>query len=98
MAIEDYHNVTYAAATTGEQAMLQINKNHRVSSVVVGSGGDSYDIQYQLVNGGTRYTVAATQSGTTIQNFANPITAIGLDITTNGSGITFEVRTALRGA
>lgn len=93
--MSSYKTATYSG--TGEQTMIEVNPNHVTSIAVVGAGGDSYDIQYQLKKGGTRYTVAATQSGTTLQNLTNPVAAVGLDIDTVATTITIEVATGSRG-
>ena len=104
MAIEDYYSVTYAAGTTGAQTMLEVNRRHVISvAITIGSTTADIDFQYQLTNGGTRYiqTENITQAtAVSLINLTNPVTAIGLDITTNtgGTGITIEVRTAPRGS
>ena len=97
MAIETYYNETYAG--TGDQTMLLVNHNHVVNIAVSGGGGDSYDIEFQLLKGGTRYAKVSAQSGVTLQFLSEPVVAVGLQITTNASGsITIEVRTASRGS
>lgn len=104
MAIETYHNVTYAAGTTGEQTMLDVNHNHvNAVGVNVGAGTTAdFDIQVQLKRGTTETRYIHTNGATadTFVRIAHPVQAIGLNITTNtgGAGITIEVRTASRGA
>lgn len=101
MAIETYHNAVYQAGSSGEQAILQVNPNHVSSvSVVASDGGTSYDIQFQLINGGTRWELLGNQSGTTTTFLDRPVTGIGINL--DGGGIvgtvTVEVRTASRGS
>ena len=103
MAIETYHKVTYAAATTGEQDMVEVTHNHvSTVGVVVGAGTTAnFDIDVQLKSGATEtrhvHTAAATAS--TLVHLPHAVQAIGLDIDTNtgGAGITLEIRTSARG-
>ena len=84
---------------TGEQTMIDVNKNHDVTVIVKAGSGDDVDLEIAAKNGAERHKlVEGITNQTLIKTLDGPINEIGLDIDTNVSNnISLEVLTAYRG-
>lgn len=78
---------------TGEQDMIIVDQNHRVTILVKTGAGDAVEVDAQLASSGEKAKVADVGASVTyIKSFTGPINRLGLNIVTNTSNaISLEV-------